>query len=88
MEEDFKFFKAESKKDWYSTKDGGMSNEDLMLGCIMRIADAVEKMSVNYVSLQNDVTNYKRWYNQEIDSNKRMARQIAAYRGHIKRLKK
>lgn len=43
----------------------------VQLGCLQRMADASEAMAVNYVRLQQDLENYKRWYN---DSSKRIQR--------------
>lgn len=83
----FKSYREESRTDWGYTQVGGLNNEQIKLGAILRIADAAEKMAQNYARMENDLAMYKRWYEQEKADNQRMARSNAALRGHIKRLK-
>jgi hypothetical protein len=73
-----------SKKDWQS--DNPM--EGINSGSLQRIADATEKMAVNFVQLQNERDLYKRWYEGEKKSSQRMANRIRSLQGVITKLKK
>lgn len=68
-----------SKKERQSAETG----EHFKIGCLQRIADAVEKMSSTYQRLIDDRDRYKRLYEQELAANKRMANRIAGLRGAI-----
>lgn len=57
-------------------------------GCLQRIANATEAMAQNYVYLQKDRDMYKRWYEQDQATIKRLVRSNNALRGHINRMKK
>jgi hypothetical protein len=63
-------------------------DENIKLGCLMRIADASEKMASNYTQLQNDRDCYKRWYNEEREAKEKLNRTIKALRGVITKLKR
>jgi hypothetical protein len=82
-----KTFKEISKGDWHSA-GGPVSNEQIKVGALQRIADAAEVMAQNYVKLQDERDKYKRWYEQERQSNERIARRMAALQGVITKLKK
>lgn len=76
--------REDSKKEWISRSNG----EDLKLGCLQRIADAVEKMSGSYQRLIEDRDTYKRWHEQEKASSRRLTNRITGLRGVITRLKR
>jgi ribosomal protein S17E len=76
--------REDSKKEWSS----GATTEHLRTGCLQRIADAVEKVAANYQRLIDDRDQYKRWYEQERASSKRLANRVAGLRGAITRLKR
>lgn len=80
------YFKEESKKEWYTNLP--INNNDLQTGCLMRIADATEKMASNYVRMENDLAMYKRWYEQEKATVAYLTRSNNALRGHLNRIKK
>lgn len=81
-----KLYKAESKKEWYTT--GNISTEQLQLGAIMRIADATEKIAQNYSSLIEERDRYKRWYNEGSEERRRLERRISSLKGVITKIKK
>jgi hypothetical protein len=85
------FFKAASKVDWhYEVKNdsGYPGDEHIKLGCLKRIADAVEKMATNYVMLQDDVT-WLRTHNKDLNSKiERLKRSNAALRGIVRKKSK
>lgn len=60
---------------------------DLKLGCLLRLADAIEKMSRSYQSLIDDRDLYKRWWKNEQAENERLSRQVSALRGVITKMK-
>lgn len=65
-----------------------LGDMNVQLGCLMRIADAVEIMAKNYTQMQNDRDCYMKWYREERERNKKITRSQSALRGYIKRLKK
>ena len=75
-----------SKRAWDSVQ--GATFEAINVGSFQRIADAIEKMSGSYSSLIADRDYYKRTSEDYHRRLKRRDKQIAAYRGIIKRLKK
>lgn len=83
--------KNASKVNWYTTvKQEGEypGDENVKIGCLQRIANATEAMAENYVYLQRDRDKYKRWYEQDQATIKRLVRSNNALRGHLNRMKK
>jgi len=84
-------YKEHSKRNWgkkAQDESEGLTLEQINTGCLQRIADATEIMATNYVQLQRDLDNYKRWYK---DANERVDKRdktIAALRGQITKLRK
>lgn len=80
------YFKEESKKEWYTNLP--INNNDLQTGCLMRIADATEKMASNYVRMENDL----KWHRDRAEEREaiitRLTRSNNALRGHLNRIKK
>jgi len=81
-----KYFKQESKKEWFTSAP--VTNDDLRTGCLMRIADATEKMASNYTELQNNLEWYKRRFNEKTEEIATLEKRVAAYKGVINRMKK
>jgi DNA-binding winged helix-turn-helix (wHTH) protein len=73
-----------SKKDWESAG----TIEHLTLGCLQRIADAVERMSVSYSSVVADRNLYERWWKEEKVRNARLHHRIAGLRGALTQKKR
>lgn len=71
---------------WESTSENP-TTEQINCGSFLRIADSMELMSKNYVSMQNDLEWYKRNYKERGERIEKLSRSNAALRGHIKRLK-
>lgn len=83
-------FKDESKKSWgieVKYPDTKLTEEQIKLGAILRIADATELMAINYKDLQSDLERYKRWYHEERERNKALRKSTSSFRGHLTRLK-
>jgi hypothetical protein len=64
------------------------TTDNLIIGCLQRIAKATEAMSDNYQKLIDERNNLVRWRKQDIESMERMDRVIRGLRGHITRLRK
>lgn len=76
-------FRNHSKQDWNSEN----TIEAINAGSLQRIADATEKMSANYVNLQNDLDRYKRWYSERCEVVSKKNKTISSLRGQITKLK-
>jgi septal ring factor EnvC (AmiA/AmiB activator) len=79
----------ESKnKNWGVSQDSNMTNEQLQLGCMLRIADATESMAQNYTEMERDLKHFKERCaskNVEIQS---LNNTIRSMKGVITKLKK
>lgn len=75
--------REDSKKDWLSAS----TPDHFKVGCLQRIANAVEVMSVRYTDLIDERDRYKRWYEEERARNKKLRYRITGLRGAITRLK-
>lgn len=83
-----KDYRAESRKNWYSTSESSLTIEEITLGCQLRIADATEAMAKNHVQLMKDRDQYKRWYDQKCEALAAAERSNTSLRGQITKLKK
>lgn len=88
-----KYYKAESKKEWYTSDD--ITTDHLQVGALLRIADAAEKIAIasekmasNYTQCQNDRDRYYKWWQKQLDESARLGRRISALQGVITKLKK
>jgi hypothetical protein len=82
-------FRKASRSDWYPKPDNRpVSNDDLKVGALQRIADATEKMAQSHASIIDARDRYKRWYEEKVAENQRLARRIHALRGTITRMKR
>jgi IS1 family transposase len=81
--------KEESRINYTVDREIGsaMSDGDIQLGAILRIADATELMASNYIKLQNELEKYQRWYNDEKEVARSLEKSNSALRGHITRLR-
>ncbi len=86
----FKDYRDESRRVWGHDFWGNdeITREQLQLGCMLRIADAVEKMTEPYTRLLNQVESLRREEERLDDENIRLGRVIAGYRGALNRLKR
>ncbi len=76
-----------SQKDW-STDAGIPTESEIKVGSLQRIADAVELMAKGYARLENERDRWKRWYEQELQEQQRLARSNAALKGVNTKLRK
>ena len=85
----WKSYRKESREiDWGADQEGKPTIEQINCGCMLRIADAAEKMSGNYTAMQNEVEHLKRVREDLRQGIAHLEHSNAALRGHIKRLKK
>ncbi|MCL5990561.1 MAG: hypothetical protein M1419_00460 [Bacteroidetes bacterium] len=69
-------------------KTGNETYENIQLGCLLKIADNIEKMAHNYTQLISERNRYKEWYEQERKTTHKLYRSISALRGVITKMKK
>ena len=81
-----KTYKNQSKRSWWCT--GTPNHDQLKLGCLQRIADAIELMAQNYQSLIGQRNTYENWYKEERNKRLHQERCNAALRGVITKMKK
>ena len=82
-----KSYREASKADW-ATELQIPTTEQIQLGALLRMADALDQMKRPFTDLLRDRERYERYYREGMEREKRMLRQIAALRGHLKRMKK
>jgi uncharacterized coiled-coil DUF342 family protein len=70
------------------TYTGQRTPENIQLGCMQRIADAIEKMAVNQDRLIHDRDMYKRMYETARDTIYSQERSIRSLKGQITKLRK
>ncbi len=87
----FKSYKAESKSDWgVFTQDPNLvlDNSQITVGCLLRIADAVEKVAIRHTDLMDARDRYEReskTYRERVTVRDRT---ISALKGVITKMKK
>lgn len=81
-------YREESRANYYGTGNGSANIEQINCGSLQRIADATELMAKNHIRLQEDLNWYKKRYQNQVRENDRLRKQVAAYKGHVNRLKK
>ncbi len=82
-----RYYKAESRVDWSRQCNGVLTLEELKLGAILRIADAVEKMVRPYTELLNEIARFKVNDERMKVMIARLERSNASLRGHLRRAK-
>jgi hypothetical protein len=82
-------YREESRKDWGATlaDDERLDTEQIQLGALLRIADAVEPMAKHHVALQRDLDYYKRLASERAITIGYLSKSRAAIKGHLTRLK-
>lgn len=64
-----------------------VKQDDLLTGCLLRIADSTEAMAKNYVQLQSDLDWYRSQYREQKGEIERMTKRINSLKGWVTRLK-
>lgn len=85
----FLSYKKESRTDWgLESSSRKLNHDEIKLGAILRVADAVEVMAKNHTQLQNERDYYERLLKRERAMIKQLTRSNSGLRGHIAKLKK
>ena len=80
-----KSYREGSRIDWGSEQYN--CPDQIKLGCLLRIADATEKMAQSHSSLIGERDRYKKWYEEGKQRNSHLRNVIGGLRGTITRLK-
>ncbi len=85
-----KSYREESRREWVlNVPDGGeLRNDDLKLGAMLRMADAVEKMAGPFARLVEENERLKTRLSDRLEYIRRLERQLAATRGVVSRMKR
>lgn len=86
MGSDKKFYKEQSRLNWYTNADK-LDIEQLKFGAILRIADSLEKIEKRYSDLINEKERFEKWYREECDRNRKLNKKISGIKSHTTRLK-
>lgn len=83
-----KNFKDWSRENWVLAEGNvDPSNEQLILGCLQRIADASEVTAKNHQNLMNERDRYEKWYREERERKEALERSMRTLKGNYTRLK-
>lgn len=83
-----KTLRSGSKQDWgIQREDGKLLEIEIQVGCLQRIADAVEKMAHNHDDLLQDIYLLRRTNESHKVTIDKLFRQVNTYKGIIKKMK-
>ena len=85
----FKSYKEESKSNWGARLEDGdqVSNDNLKLGAILRIADATEAMAKNYTQIEENLKYFKGLAKRRLEGIVRLENKNRGLRSVITRMK-
>jgi len=83
----FKAYRDESRINWGTESNKGLTLEQINTGALLRIADASEKMAQRHTELIRDRDYWERRCRNAEESLNQERRRTAALRGHLKRAK-
>jgi hypothetical protein len=83
----FRSYREESRTNWGTHLQGGLSIEQINCGSFLRIADAMEKMAVNHIKLQEEYEYMKRQRDDYRSGYELWKKRAAALKGQIIKLK-
>ena len=84
----FKNYRTESREQYGRVTDAGLSPDEINAGCMLRIADAVEKLAADRVQMEKDLAWYKYEVNRLESQKAHTDRSMVNLRGQITKLKK
>ena len=87
-----KNYREQSRLNWVpvTTPDNPnatVTDDQLYIGCLQRIADATEKMGLGYTDMERELSIYKQYHAFDTAYIKKLEKANAALKGHVKRLK-
>lgn len=77
--------REKSRRNW--TNDAN-TDGNIQLGCMLRIADATEKMAQRHTDLIEERDRLSRYYRARGEQIARLERQLSAHKGQITKLKR
>jgi len=81
-----KSYREASRIDWKSEQYN--CYDQIKLACLLRIANATEKMAENYIHLISNRDLYKKWFEEEKKGKNHLYNVINGLRGTITKLKR
>ena len=82
-------FIQHSKESWSNQNSTAYPGDaEMQIGCLQRIANSLEKMEKPFQQLVSERDYFSRKSDRLSNENDRLRRQVAAYQGIIKRMKK
>lgn len=81
-------YREASRLNWKPSDGTTMTTDRIGVGCLQRIADAVEKMASSYDSMRRDRDRHKDRADLLEKEGQRMARRISALQGVITKMKR
>lgn len=85
----FKPYRAESRANWgRDSSEANITNEEVKLGAILRIADAIETMAKSYNDMRNDRDYWKGRAERRDAEVKKLKSVIRGLRGALTRAKR
>jgi hypothetical protein len=87
MSQPWKSYRENSRENW-GKEVCQHTRDDLKFGCLLRIADALDKMATPYMSLLREREQYERWNREKAEEIDHLHRVIRSLRGTITRMKK
>lgn len=84
----FKSYRKESRIDWGTFQKGDLSLDEIKTGCLLRIADSLEKLEIPHKGLLTENEHLGRRVKEQGAVIDQLRRSNAALRGTITRMKK
>lgn len=76
-----------SRTEWGVAVGHDITNEQIQIGCLQRIADATELMAKRHQELMDERDKFKRWWKEEQTRRENRDGSIRSLRGQITKLK-
>lgn len=80
------YWMEQSRRNWWSTP-GALSDEQVAIGALMRIAAATEKMAAPYASMAMELEQRRKWHSEALARLRERDRQISNLRGQVTKLR-
>lgn len=80
--------KNDSKRDWSATNPASVTNDELKIGCLQRIADATEAMAKDREMMERMLAHRKAQVDSLVTQRQRLERRLAATQGVVTKMKR
>lgn len=90
MAKQSKYWKEQSKLLWFTSVEEGqsISTESVKIGCLMRIADSLEKIEQPFADLISENKRLKESRIYHLSKIQTLEKRVAAFKGIINRMKR